>query len=35
LFAAGLKYGYNSMTFDGLLGYQDIEVVNGGEIEAK
>ena len=29
----GLKYGYNSMPFDSLLGYQAIEIVNGGEIE--
>jgi len=35
LIANGLKYGYNSMTFDSSLGYQDIEVVNGGEIETK
>jgi len=35
LIADGLKYGYNSITFDSSLGYQDIEVVNGGEIETK
>ncbi len=35
LFADGPKYGYNSITFNSSLGYQDIEVVNGGEIETK
>jgi hypothetical protein len=35
LIANGLKYGHNSITFDSLLGYQDIEVFNGGEIETK
>ena len=35
LIADGLKYGYNSITFDSSLGYQDIEIVNGGEIKTK
>jgi hypothetical protein len=26
----GLKYEYTSITFDRLLGYQDIEIFNGG-----
>ncbi len=35
LIVDGLKYGYNPVTFDSLVGYQDIEVVNDGEIETK
>jgi len=33
--AAGLKYGYNPVTFDNSLGYQDIEIAKGGDIESK
>ena len=29
----GLKYEYSSKTFDSSLGYQDIEIVKGGDIE--
>jgi hypothetical protein len=35
LITDGLKYEYNSITFDSSLGYQDIQIVNGGEIETK
>jgi hypothetical protein len=33
LIADGLKYEYISTTFDSSLGYQDIEIVKGGETE--
>jgi hypothetical protein len=33
--ADALKSGHDANTFDSLLGYQDIEVINGGEIETK
>jgi hypothetical protein len=35
LIADGLKHEHNTNTFNGLLGHQAIEVVNGGEIETK
>jgi hypothetical protein len=35
LIADGLKYGHDANIFNSLLGYQDIEVINGGEIETK
>jgi len=35
LIADGLKYGYSSTIFDSSLGYQDIEIVKGGDIETK
>ena len=35
LFADGIKCEYNSITFDSSLGYQDIEIINGGEIKTK
>jgi hypothetical protein len=31
----GLKCGYNSITFDRSLGYQDIEIVKCRDIETK
>ena len=30
-----LKYEYSSTTFDSALGYQDIEIVEGGDVETK
>jgi len=35
LIADGLKYEYSSTTFESSLGYQDIEIVKGGDIETK
>jgi len=35
LIANRLKYWYNSVTVGSSLGYQDIEIVNGGEIKTK
>ena len=35
MIADGLKYEYSSTTFDSSLGYQDIEIVKGGDIETK
>ena len=35
LIADELKYEYSSTTFESLLGYQDIEIVKGGDIETK
>lgn len=35
LIADGLKCGYNSITLDSSLSYQDIEVVKGWKIETK
>ena len=35
MIADGLKCVYSSTTFDSSLGYQDIEIVKGGDIETK
>ena len=35
MIADGLKCEYSSTTFDSSLGYQDIEIVKGGDIETK
>jgi|ERR1035437_202581 hypothetical protein len=35
LIADGLKYGYNSVTYDKYVGFQDIEIIKGGNIETK
>ena len=35
MIADGLKYEYSPTTFDSSLGYQDVEIVKGGNIETK
>jgi hypothetical protein len=35
LIADETKYEYSSTTFDSSIGYQDIEIVKGGDIETK
>jgi hypothetical protein len=35
LIADETKHEYSSTTFDSSLGYQDIEIVKGGDIETK
>ena len=33
--ADSLKYEHDANTFDSTLGYQDLEIVKGGDIETK